>query len=45
MSKADEMIKEIIISTIKSETHLGDNLKMLCIEYIEQLEDIAKTTR
>lgn len=32
------MIKDIIISTINGEKHLGDNIKKDCIKYIEDTE-------
>lgn len=44
----ENMLKQIIINTIKGEEHLGDNLKRLCVDYIEQqenkqLKDIRET--
>lgn len=35
----ENMLKKIIIDTIKGEQHLGENLKELCVDYIEQLEN------
>lgn len=35
----DKMLSEIIKDTINGEKHLGDNLKRLCIEYLERLEE------
>ena len=35
----ENMLKQIIINTIKGEEHLGDNLKRLCVDYIEQQEN------
>lgn len=34
----ENMLKQIIIDTIKGEEHLGENIKRLCIDYIEQLQ-------
>lgn len=33
-----DMLKQIIIDTIKEEEHLGDNLKKQCVDYINELE-------
>lgn len=38
----EEMLIEIIKSTITGEEHLGDNLKKQCIEYIENLQSQLK---
>lgn len=35
----ENMLKQIIIDTIKGEEHLGDNLKRLCVDYINQLQN------
>ena len=34
-----DMLKQIIIDTIKGEEHLGENLKEQCVDYIEQLQN------
>ena len=34
-----DILKQIIIDTIKEEEHLGDNLKKQCVDYIEQLQN------
>ena len=34
----ENMLKKIVIDTIKGEQHLGENLKNLCVDYIEQLQ-------
>ena len=34
-----DMLKQIIIDTIKGEKHLGENLKEQCVDYIEQLQN------
>lgn len=34
----NDMLKQIIIDTIKEEEHLGDNLKKQCVDYINELE-------
>ena len=34
----NDMLKQIIIDTIKGEEHLGENLKEQCVDYIEQLQ-------
>ena len=34
----NDMLKQIIIDTIKGEEHLGENLKEQCVYYIEQLQ-------
>ena len=34
----NDMLKQIIIDTIKGEEHLGENLKKQCVDYIEQLQ-------
>ena len=34
----NDMLKQIIIDTIKGEEHLGDNLKKQCVDYINELE-------
>ena len=35
----EDMLKQIIIDTIKGEEHLGENLKEQCVDYIEQLQN------
>ena len=35
----NDMLKQIIIDTIKGEEHLGENLKEQCVDYIEQLQN------
>ena len=35
----ENMLKKIVIDTIKGEQHLGENLKNLCVDYIEQQEN------
>ena len=35
----ENMLKQIIIDTIKGEEHLGENLKEQCVDYIEQLQN------
>lgn len=35
----EEILKQIIINTIKGEEHLGENLKEQCVDYIEQLQN------
>ena len=35
----NDMLKQIIIDTIKEEEHLGENLKEQCVDYIEQLQN------
>lgn len=35
----EDMLKQIIIDTIKGEQHLGENLKEQCVDYIEQLQN------
>ena len=35
----EDMLKQIIIDTIKGEKHLGENLKEQCVDYIEQLQN------
>lgn len=35
----EDMLKQIIIDTIKEEQHLGNNLKEQCVDYIEQLQN------
>ena len=35
----EEILKQIIIDTIKGEEHLGENLKEQCVDYIEQLQN------
>ena len=35
----NDMLKQIIIDTIKGEEHLGENLKEQCVYYIEQLQN------
>ena len=34
-----DMLKQIIIDTIKGEEHLGENLKEQSVDYIEQLQN------
>ena len=34
-----DILKQIIIDTIKGEKHLGENLKEQCVDYIEQLQN------
>ena len=38
----EEMLIEIIKSTITGEEHLGDNLKEQCVEYINNLQSQLK---
>lgn len=35
----EDILKQIIIDTIKGERHLGENLKEQCVNYIEQLQN------
>ena len=35
----EDMLKQIIIDTIKGEEHLGENLKNQCVDYIEKLQN------
>ena len=35
----EDMLKQIIIDTIKGEEHLGENLKEQCVDYIDQLQN------
>ena len=42
---SEEEKKELIISTIQNEKHLGDNLKRILISYIEELEKELKDYR
>ena len=35
----NDMLKQIIIDTIKGEEHLGENLKEQCVDYIDQLQN------
>lgn len=35
----ENMLKKIVIDTIKGEQHLGENLKNLCVDYIEKLQN------
>lgn len=38
-SFSDKEILDIIIATVSGESHLGDNLKKICLDYLERLGD------